>query len=158
MNNHSKIIELIGKQRIVFEEVEDITNKIIYEQIEEFPQLMEKREELLKKSLLIKEEINKVAAIEPGVLNVLSLNCDISRLSDENAMVFEALMRVRATANRINRMDSEVYSRIEREKSSILEYIETLNSSGNSVAENYKRAVQTAFSGNRFDGDKKITV
>lgn len=156
MKNYSKIVKLLGEQGKVFAEVEDITNKIIYEQIDKLPQLLEHRGKLLERATLIKKEIDKVAD-EPGVMDILRCNCDISNLSYEETAVFEAIMRVRATANRISKMDSEVFSRIEKEKNSILEHIKQLNNSGNSVAENYKRAVQTGFPKTHFDGNK-ITV
>lgn len=158
MSVYSRIVELLKKQGNIFAEVEDITNKIVYEQIDNLPSLLEQRGELLEKSVLIKEEIDKVATNEPGVEDVLRCNCDIWDLSDEETMVFEAIMRVRATVNRISKMDSEVYFRIEKEKSSILEHIKQLNNSGNSVAENYKRAVQTGFPKTRFDGGNKIKI
>jgi len=152
------IIELLGKQNEVLEEVEAITDKILCEHAEELTGLVEERGKLLEESLLLKEEIAKAAADNHDVLNVLRCSCDISNLSDEQTMVFDGLMRARATASRISRMDSEIYSRIEREKSSILEHLETLNRSGNSVAESYKRAVQTGFPENRFDGENNMTV
>lgn len=158
MENISKIIELIEEQNRIFEEVEAITDRILCEQAEELPGIVEERGKLLEKSFLLKEEIAKAAADNQDVLDVLRCSCDISNLSNEQTMVFEGLMRVRATASRISRMDTEIYSRIEREKSSIKEHIETLNSSGNSVAESYKRAVQTGFPDNRFDGENKMTV
>lgn len=158
MNKYSKIIELLGEQGRVFEEVEDITNRIISEQIEELPQLLALRGELLERALLIKEEIDKACTNQPGLEDMLRCACDMSSLSDEDAMVFEASIRVRATVNRICKKDAEVYSRIEREKSSILEYLETLNSSINSVAESYKRAVQTGFPENRLNGDNDLMV
>lgn len=158
MNIIPMIIELLGKQNEVLEEVEAITDKILCEQAEELTGLVEERGKLLEESLLLKEEIAKAAADNHDVLNVLRCSCDISNLSDEQTMVFDGLMRARATASRISRMDSEIYSRIEREKSSILEHLETLNRSGNSVAESYKRAVQTGFPENRFDGENNMTV
>ena len=157
MVNIEKLIKLLKAEREIFLEVEALTNQMMTSPTEELSDLLSERGSLLQKAVSIEDEINEEVIDSEDIRNVLRNRGDMSKLSDDSAAVYDASMSVKAVINRINRLEDDVRSRIENERNAILKKIESINSSSNSVAENYKRSVQTGFPQlTLFDKEKTI--
>jgi len=157
MDNILKIIGLLETQRGVFSDIEEITRRMLDEDIENFSPLLEERGKLLEKAVSIEEEIRLISHEDQRIGDVLGNRCDMTAIPDDLAKVFEASMRVKAIINRIKNMEEDIRLRMEAEREAILKKIESLNVSSNSVAGNYKRAVQTGFPQSHL-GEGKKTV
>jgi len=145
MPNTSDIISLLVTQKDTFLRVEEITDLLLSAPSQELPELVSARGKLIESAIKTEEELHAAACGDENLLEVLSCSCSISELSEELTEVFEAALRVRATVNRISKMETGVLDRVRSERDMALEKIEALNKSGNSVAAKYKQAVRTAF-------------
>lgn len=150
MWNTSAIIKLLGAQKDVFSLVEDTTNQMLFEPAETLTDLITIRGTLLEKAVKIEDDIRLAANDDKYLFEVISCRCDMSALSEEFVGLFKAALSVKAALNRIRKSEADVLERVNDEKNTALMQIEALNKSSNSVAANYKHAVQTGFPQNFF--------
>lgn len=145
MKNYDLVIDLLNEKREIFLEVEKLTNLMLISPIEELSEILEERGEFLQKAVLIENEINNKVSSDECARSILSNSGDMSNLPCDLEKLYESSMRIKAVINRINNLEVEVQERFESERDLILEKIESMNSSSNSVAGNYKRTVQMGF-------------
>ena len=145
MENFDRILDLLKEKLEIFLTIEKLTNMMFTSSVDELSDILADRGDLLQKAVLIESEINKEVYDKACIKGVLNNTKDISKLSDELLKIYDASMRVKAVLNRLNKLEKDVQLRLENERDMILERIESMNSSSNSVAGNYKRTVQMGF-------------
>jgi len=148
----SEIIKLLATQKELFSQVEEITNQMLFSPADELSDLIAARGNLLQGAVKTEEELRVTVSNDESLLETIRCRCDVSNLTEELAGIFEAALRVRAAINRISKLDADVLNRVKSERDMALEQIEALNGSSNSIAANYKQAVQTGFPQNLFHG------
>lgn len=144
------VLDLLVEQKDIISEAEEVTNRMLDAPAEELPELIALRGRLLEKAVEAEERIRKAAQGDKRLLEAADCSCEISELAEEHIGVFEAALRVKAAVNRICRLETDVLNRLNSEKEMALTKIEALNKSGNSVAANYKQAVQTGYPQDTF--------
>ena len=142
MENIEKLVTLLVEKRDIFLKVEELSNMMLTSPIEEILDIQADRGQLLQQAVKVQDEINKEVSIDKSVKDILNNSCDMSNLSENMARLYEASMRVKAVINRINNLEVDLRTRLEGERSDILDKLESMNKSSNSVAGNYKRSVQ----------------
>jgi len=145
MENFDRILDLLKEKLEIFLTIEKLTNMMFTSPVDELSVILTERGDLLQKALLIESKINKEVDDKACIKGVLDNTDDISKLSDDLLKIYDASMRVKAVLNRLNKLEKDVQLRLENERYMILERIESMNSSSNSVAGNYKRTVQMGF-------------
>lgn len=145
MNSYSDVCTLLEEQKVVFEEVEVLSNQMLEASVEQLTMLLEHRGQLLEKAVDIQDRISQAAELDPKLPGVLDCSTDVSKLSPELEPVFKASLRVKAVINRIGRLEGEISARMQEERQAALEELEKLNQSSNLVAGSYRKAVQTGF-------------
>ncbi len=157
MTNNQKLKQLLREKEILFNEVERITNDIFESPVDVINALLETRGSVLEQVNIVNQKISPLIEGDENLRSVLNCTCDISGLSGEMKELFEQSLRIRAVANRIIKNEDCVRQKIENERDSLLEKIETMNSSSKTVAESYKRSVETALP-RGFGNSKNKTV
>ncbi len=157
MNNNQELKTLLREKEELFSKVERITNDIFEAPVDQINSLLETRGKTLEQVILIEGKIKSVAAEDEYLKSVLDCTCDISGLSGELKDLFEESLRIKAIVNRIIKNEDSIRLRIENEMNSLLERIETMNRSSKTVAESYKRSVETGIS-QGFGANRKKTV
>lgn len=155
MDINVELKTLLHKKRELFLNVETITNEINEFPIDRITELLEKRGEALEHVILIDNQIQMLIVGNEELQSVLSCTCEISELKDELKELFEEVLRIKAIVNRIIKNEDTIRLKIESERDSLLNKIETINSSSNSIAESYKRSVNTGFSQGNTSNTKK---
>ena len=156
MDNIFELKKLLQKKQALFLDVEKITNEMSESPIDKIDELLEKRGEALEQVIELEAQIKAILAEDESLSSVVSCTCDMAALKGEMKDLFEESLRVRAIVNRIIKNEDIVRLRIESERDSLLHKIETLNSSSISVAESYKRSVNTGLPQNFFTSKNKI--
>ncbi len=157
MDINIELKNLLRKKRDLFLEVEAITQDINVGPIDRFNELLEKRGEALEQVILTDNQIKAITDGNEVLQSVLNCTCEISELQGELKELFEEVLSVKAIVNRIIKNEDIVRLRLESERDSLLNRIETINSSSNSVAESYKRSVETGFPQGK-SGNMKKTI
>jgi len=157
MNINIELKNLLRKKRDLFLEVEAVTQDINVGPIDQINELLEKRGEALEQVILTDNQIITIIDGNANLQSVLSCTCEISELQGESKELFEEVLSVKAIVNRIIKNEDTVRLRLESERDSLLNRIETINSSSNSVAESYKRSVETGVSQGK-SGNMKKTI
>lgn len=142
-SNHD-LNHLLQQKVTLFKQVEIITNDILEAPIEDINMLLETRGNVLEQVVQIDDYIKLQVEGDTQLKSILNGSCDMSALSGEQKELFEEALRIRAVVNRIIKNEDSIRLRIENERDSLLEKIETMNSSSKTVAESYKRSVETA--------------
>lgn len=155
MDINLELKNLLQKKQELFLNVEAITNDINEFPIDRITELLEKRGEALEQVVLIDNQIQTLVGDNENLKSVLSCTCEISELQGESKELFEQVLRIKAIVNRIIKNEDMVRLKIENERDSLLNKIETINSSSNSIAESYKRSVNTGFSQGNTSNTKK---
>ncbi len=155
MENNQQLMQLLCRKEELFSEVEKITNGIYEAPVDIINALLETRGNVLEQASEVSEKISALAEGNEYLKSVLNCACDVSDLSGEAKELFEQALRIRAIANRILKNEDCVRQRIESERDSLLGKIETLNRSSKTVAESYKRSVETALPHDFGDGKSK---
>lgn len=157
MNNSNEILKLLNEKKILFLEVEQITNDIMSAPVSDIAATLERRGKLLDSVVLLDQKISAFVGNDAVVRSVLNNTCDASSLSKEYSTLFEASLKIKAIVNRIRNSENGIKERITTERDNTLAKIERLNQSSVSVAEKYKRSLETGFpQGRGFDSNKKI--
>ena len=155
MDINVELKNLLHKKQELFLDVEAITNEINEFSIDRITELLEKRGEALEQVVLIDNQIKMIVGDNDKLQSVLSCTCEISELQGEPKELFEEVLRIKAIVNRIIKNEDIIRLKIESERDSLLNKIETINSSSNSIAESYKRSVNTGFSQGNIGNTKK---
>ncbi|MFB0920110.1 MAG: hypothetical protein QMB62_04400 [Oscillospiraceae bacterium] len=155
MENSNALKKLLCEREELFSEVEKITNDIFEAPADIINALLETRGSTLEKASIVNEKISAITEGDEYLKSVLNCSCDISGLSEESKELFEQALRIRAIINRILKNEDCVRLRIESERDSLLGKIENLNRSSKTVAESYKRSVETALPHGFGDGKSK---
>ena len=148
-------MQLLYRKEELFSEVEKITNEIYEAPVDIINALLETRGNALEQASEVNDKISALAEGDEYLKSVLNCTCNISDLSGEARELFEQALRVRAIANRVLKNEDCVRQRIESERDSLLGKIETLNRSSKTVAESYKRSVETALPHGLGEGKSK---
>lgn len=156
MDNIFELKNLLQKKRKLFLEVEEITNEMNESHIDTITELLEKRGKALEQVIELEAQIKPIIDDDESLNSVLNCSCDMASLKGEIKELFEEALRVRAIVNRIIKNEDIVRLKIESERESLLNKIETLNNSSISVAESYKRSVKTGLPQNTFKSKNKI--
>ncbi len=143
MDNIFELKKLLEKKQKLFLEVEKITDEMNESHIDRITELLEKRGEYLEQVILLNNQIKPIIAENESLGDVINCSCEMSSLKGELKELFELSLRVRAIVNRIVKNEDIVRLKIDSERESLLQRIEILNSSSTSVAESYKRSVNT---------------
>ena len=157
MNNIQELKQLLSEKEMLFIEVEKITDEVFEAPVDIINALLETRGVALEQVNRIDEILNPLVEGDEHLKSVLNCSCDISALSGERQELFEQALRIKAIVNRIIKNQDSIRQKIERERDSLLQKIETMNSSSKTVAESYKRSVDTALP-HGFGGTRNKTV
>ena len=157
MNNIQELKQLLSEKEMLFIEVEKITDEDFEAPVDIINALLETRGVALEQVNRIDEILNPLVEGDEHLKSVLNCSCDISALSGERQELFEQALRIKAIVNRIIKNQDSIRQKIERERDSLLQKIETMNSSSKTVAESYKRSVDTALP-HGFGGTRNKTV
>ena len=157
MKNNQELKQLLREKEMLFNEVERITNEIFEAPVDIINALLETRGSALEQVNIVNQKISPLIEGDENLRSVLNCSCEISGLSGELKELFEQALRIRAIANRIIKNEDCIRQRIENERDSLLAKIETMNRSSKTVAESYKRSVETALP-RGFGSGKNKTV
>ena len=157
MNNNQEIKQLLSEKEMLFIEVEKITDDIFEAPVDIINELLETRGIALEQVNKIDEKLNPLVEGDEHLKSVLNCSCDISALSGEMKELFEKALRNKAIVNRIIKNQDSIRQKIESERDSLLQKIEIMNCSSKTVAESYKRSVDTALP-QGFGGTRNKTV
>ncbi|PKM74471.1 MAG: hypothetical protein CVU91_00980 [Firmicutes bacterium HGW-Firmicutes-16] len=144
MKNNQKLTQLLREKEVLFIDVERITNDIFEAPVDIINALLETRGNALERVNQVNDKISPLIEGDEHLKSILNCSCEISGLTGETKELFEQALRIRAVANRIIKNEDCVRQRIENERDLLLEKIETMNRSSKTVAESYKRSVETA--------------
>ena len=153
----AELRRLLKDKENCFALVEKITDDLCEAPVEQINALLKARGEALEKAVRIDEKLKTLIGDDAYLKSVLDCSCDISSLPDNLKPLFEASLQIRATANRIIRNQDVIRLKIENERDMLLKSIETMNRSSKSVAEHYKRSVETGLT-QTLGSKKKKTV
>jgi organic radical activating enzyme len=157
MNSNQKLKQLLSEKEMLFIEVEKITDDIFEAPVDIINVLLETRGNALEQVNKVDEKLNPLIEDDEHLRNVLNCSCDISGLSGESKELFDQSLRIKAVVNRIIKNQESIRQKIENERDSLLQSIENMNNSSKTVAESYKRSVETALT-RGFDGSRNKTV
>ena len=143
MYNSQELKNLLLAKQELFLEVERITNEIFDVSLDSINPLLETRGKVIEQVIFIDDKIKVLIGGDEYLRSVLNCTCDMSDLSDELKELVEESLRAKAVANRIIKNEDSVRLRIENERDSMLDKIENLNQSSSTVAQSYKRSVET---------------
>lgn len=155
MNEESIVLELLQRKHEIFLIIENLTEKMKGAPIEKLTRLFEQRGDALQRVTEIDCRLKELACEDEALKGALNNSSEPASLCGELAEVFKASLAVKAVANRVLKIEPEVQARVENERDKLFERLEVINSSGNSVAESYKRSVQTGFPQNPFGRKEK---
>jgi hypothetical protein len=155
--DYKLVLQLLQEKGRLFHEVESLTGEIFAAPIDRINALLDTRGQVLEQIVEINERLRGFAGADAHLKSVLNCSLETDALTDETRTLFEEALRIRAAINRILKSEDNVRQRIENERSALLERIETMNSSSKTIADSYKRSVETAFPGN-YDGGRDQSV
>lgn len=157
MNNNQVLKQLLSEKELLFIEVEKITNEIFDAPVDIINALLETRGNALEQVNKVDEKLSPITENDEHLKSVLNCSCDISELSGESKELFEQVLRIKAVVNRIIKNQDSIRQKIDNERQSLLQRIEIMNNSSKTVAESYKRSVETALPRD-FGGSRNKTV
>ena len=143
MNNSQELKNLLLTKQELFLEVERITNEIFDAPVDLINSLLDTRGNAIEQIILIDDKIKSFTEGNEHLRSVLNCTCEMSDITGELKELLEEALRIKAIANRIIKNEDSVRQRIENERDSLLETIETLNHSSSAVAKSYMRSVET---------------
>ncbi|MDR0944004.1 MAG: hypothetical protein LBM41_05675 [Ruminococcus sp.] len=108
------LLELLQKRLIEFECYRDITHRLVYEPVDNFPDLLSQRDELLSE---ITETAKRIQAAGEGS-------------SPETAEIKDIKLKIEAVKEAISKDDKKVTKRIKDEMSDTLEQIKSSEKTG----------------------------
>ena len=155
MENNQQLMQLLYRKEELFSEVDKITDEIYEAPVDIINALLETRGNVLEQAGEVNSRISALAEGDEYLKSVLNCSCDVSGLSEEMKELFEQALRIRAIVNRILKNEDCVRRRIESERDSLLGKIENINHSSKTLAESYKRSVETAIPHSFGDGKSK---
>ncbi len=155
MEEFEKVIKILEVKKAYFLDIESLTEKMKYAPVDELLEIFERRGKKLEQVAELDKELNAIAETELSLKSILSNAETPDGLDTEHAVIFRSSLDIKAAANRILKMEPEVRERVENERDILLEHIEEMNNSGNSVAASYKRSVQTGVSQLSIVGNEK---
>ena len=157
MNGCQEIILLLQKKKELLLEVEEISASMKIAPAEELMALFTDRGRLLEKAQDVETNIRALTNGNEQMRSALNNSCEPRTLDSELLRVYEESLRVKAVANRILREEEGIKDHITLERDGLLKKIQELNSSSGSVADSYRRCVQTGVPNNQFtEKSKKI--
>ena len=160
MDNKDNILELkrlLERKYKLFLEVERITDEMNESHIDKITELLEIRGETLEKVIELNNQIKSIIAQDESLRSVINCDCEMNSLKGELKELFEESLRVRAIVNRIIKNEDDIRFKIESERESLLNRIETMNASSTSVADSYRRSVKTGLP-QEFSNNKDKTI
>ena len=155
--NYKTVLQLLQEKGRLFHGVEALTDEIFAASIDRINPLLDERGQILEQIAGINEKLRCFAGADAQLKSVLNCSLEADALTDETRVLFEEALRIRAAINRILKSEDNVRQRIENERTALMERIETMNSSSKTIADSYKRSVETAIPGS-FDGGRDKTV
>ena len=144
MNNPLQIVLLLQEKRERYSRFEQVTNEMMMLSPDEFQKGMDTREALLNDIKQIDAQITQQCCDNTPLRQVLNAQCDRDGLPEDLAQIYDVSMSVRAIMNRILKNESILQTYIEDQKILILEKIQELNNSSQSVADKYHRSLEGA--------------
>lgn len=134
---------LVGKQEIL-SKLEEETRQLLELPMEQMEASLQRRQVLLDRLSKVSLEIESACENQERLWACVSMQCDMSALSEKEKELMDALIEVHARSNRITKLDRLVLKRMEMERDMIREKLERLNTSGAAAAEKYyQSAVRT---------------
>lgn len=143
-NEICRLVELLARKQELLSELEEETRRLLELPMEQMEASLQDRQVLLDHLSKVELEIEKACENQERLRACVSMQCDMSALSEKEKKLMDALIEVHARSNRITKLDRLVLKRMETKRDAIREKLERLNTSGAAAAEKYyQSAVRT---------------
>ena len=152
MNN--KLIELIDKKISELQRFNEITNNMLYEDIDGVGQLIEEREKIVANvegiSVEIKQYISEQSIENQNQLNAIFTFEDISELNDELLQLQDKILEQKLLRDAIKENDSNVINRLRSLQDEIISEM-GISSKAKKVADYFSQSTININKGARFN-------
>lgn len=144
MKNYKLETELVLKKLAIYQEIEQITDTMSIQNIDQLIDSVQKREKLIMRAEIIDDSLFEYTDKDINLKNALNIDCKLDDLNDELKFIYETSFKIKAIINRLLRNEGVIREYMEFQKDSLLQKIESLNQSTTSVASKYSMGLQTA--------------
>ncbi len=153
MAKHKMVIALLSNKCGLMKELEQITEVMSVQQVDELAHSVEKRAEIIDNLKSIDLDLQAVCTNDIALLSAINHTNSRDALSEDLQEVYDLSFMIKSSAHRISNNDEHIREHMMYEKNRVMKNIESLNKSGTSYAGRYHKSVQTGV-GNRFPTKK----
>lgn len=148
------IIELMDEKILQLERYNEVTSKIIYENIDEVGDLIAERDKILAKmegiSAEVKMYVSEQSIERQDKINALLKFDEISDLSEDLSELQEKILRVKALREQIIENDKAAFGRIKKERDELKSKLEKAAKS-KQVSEYFSQTAVDLTKGEKFN-------
>lgn len=154
MSLSKPIIELMDEKILQLERYNEVTSKIIYENIDEVGDLIAERDKILAKmegiSAEVKMYVSEQSIERQDKINALLKFDEISDLSEDLSELQEKILRVKALREQIIENDKAAFGRIKKERDELKSKLEKAAKS-KQVSEYFSQTAVDLTKGEKFN-------
>lgn len=135
---------LLEKKLQLFMEITQITDTMITLDADGLFDAVNQREQILAQIQAIDNNINNLSLENSLLLDSINNTCSKDSLSSILQDIYDISFKIKGLITKLVRNEESIRVYIENEKQEILDKIQNLNQSSNSVASKYSQGVQTS--------------
>ena len=150
MNAYAEALARLEEKKKLLLEIEEVSLRMREADADELMELFTRRGDLLQKAQEVVAELKGLSKNDEKLDEALKNEGSPETLDDDLRQVYSASLGAKAVANRVLKGEEDVKTHVQEQRDMLLEKIQGLNNSGQSVAASYRRSVQTGVPQSQF--------